>query len=242
MKTSVRELEVERHHIRQLIQASKKRLQQRELQLARHGINVDPQIPIEIDEISQRIDELEQRDLQIEQALIHMNQPITRMRKFLLDRLSAKHLIIGLMIILSMLFVIIVSYNVMNSVKFSFETDPVDFVNIYYDRINKRMYDEAFLMLSDSFKQINHCCNADGTFDDSDYVSYWNTIDSVRTIQVDVEYADQSSAILNVILLYTRIDNTQVEQNLRLYLVENISSFDNNNVWLINQAETIYNR
>lgn len=52
----------ERESLRELIRTNRRRLNQRQLQAAKYGINVDPSISIEIEDLTKEIAKLE-RDL-----------------------------------------------------------------------------------------------------------------------------------------------------------------------------------
>jgi len=88
---------------------------------------------------------------------------------------------------------------------------PKAFIQGYYDLINKRQYARSFSMLSDGFKQRNHCCKPDGSFDDIPYKEWWNTIKKVEVLQVKVKKWEPNHAIVEVKLRYNRMDGKVID-------------------------------
>ena len=90
-------------------------------------------------------------------------------------------------------------------------TSPKAFIQQYYDLINRRQYARTFSMLSDGFKQRNHCCKPDGSFDDGPYKEWWNTIKKVEILQMNVEKWEQDQAIVEIKLRYNRMDGKVID-------------------------------
>jgi hypothetical protein len=88
---------------------------------------------------------------------------------------------------------------------------PKVFIQQYYDLINKRQYARTFNMLSDGFKQRNHCCKPNGSFDDGPYKEWWNSIKKVEILQLRVEKWDQDRAVVEVKLRYNRMDGNIID-------------------------------
>ncbi|MBN1148563.1 MAG: hypothetical protein JXA78_14990 [Anaerolineales bacterium] len=97
--------------------------------------------------------------------------------------------------------------------------NPEAFIREYYSLINKRQYAKTFAMLSDGFKQRNHCCKPDGSFDEGPYKDWWNSIKKVEVLSASVKTREQNRALVEVELRYYRMDGRVVEDRHTFTLV-----------------------
>lgn len=110
--------------------------------------------------------------------------------------------------------------------------EPEEFIQDYYADISNQQYDKTWLMLSDHFKDQNHCCNADGSYQKDAYLKWWKTIKKVE--------------VLTTSLLEQNNDTATVEATLRYFkkrgrITDNKNTFklviDSANNWLIDEAK-----
>jgi hypothetical protein len=75
-------------------------------------------------------------------------------------------------------------------------TSPDQFIRDYYAAISARLYDQTWASLSDNFKKRRHCCNPDGSYKYQEYVSWWNSIESVDVLSARVENRGDSAVVV----------------------------------------------
>ena len=110
---------------------------------------------------------------------------------------------------------------------------PDDFIRFYYQAINDRRYELTFSLLSRGFKDRNHCCNVDGSYQIEPYIEWWNTIESVDIISTDVINSDNNTAQVSVTLCYyTKKGATDIDQYWYFLILDEIR-----NAWLIDIVE-----
>ena len=84
-------------------------------------------------------------------------------------------------------------------------------------------------MLSDNFKQRNHCCKPDGSFDDGPYIAWWDSIDNIKILKVDTRAQTVGNAVIDISLRYYRKDGRIVDSTHTFNLIRNSTSKS----WLI---------
>ena len=111
------------------------------------------------------------------------------------------------------------------------QVEPAQFIQDYYAGISNQQYDKTWLMLSHHFKDQFHCCNADGSYKQDDYLKWWKTIRQVDVLNVNVQEQHDSTAILKVKLRYFKRRGRIVDSTHTFKLVKDAS-----NNWLIDES------
>ncbi len=99
-------------------------------------------------------------------------------------------------------------------------SDPIEFVQAYFDTINKGDYTTAFSWLSDSFKQAHHCCNADGSYRLQPYIDWWENFSRIDIEKINLREQQSDTAIVYVYLRYYRQDGSTIDDQNFVHLTK----------------------
>jgi len=95
-------------------------------------------------------------------------------------------------------------------------TSPEEFVNYYYNSINKRDYELTWSLLSQDFRERMHNSSQGGY---QGYVEFWNTIDRVVVTGVDIISVNETSAIIIVNAIYYYKSGATTNSHQRFQLI-----------------------
>ena len=107
---------------------------------------------------------------------------------------------------------------------------PDRFIRDYYDAINQREYELAFSLLSTSFKDKYHCCGTDGSYNYNDYVDWWNSVNKVELLKVEIREQSSSRATVYALLRFYYRDGRVVDDQHIFQLIAG-----GNEGWLIDE-------
>lgn len=78
-------------------------------------------------------------------------------------------------------------------------------------------------MLSNHFKERQHCCNPDGSYAIQPYIDWWDTVQRVDVLDVDATHINSTGATVNVRLRFTYKDGRVVEDTIKWELIPDLS-------------------
>lgn len=96
---------------------------------------------------------------------------------------------------------------------------PDEFIRYYYAEISNHNYHQTWQLLSNHFKQVHHCCNADGSYQYEPYANYWDTFSNVQVTDTSTLEQNASAATIVTKIHYLRSDGRDGETSITFDLI-----------------------
>lgn len=231
-------------HYEQLLQTYRRRLHERELQAANYGIDAPPHVSVEIENLNRQIFMCEQKISELNHLLLAY-QSVPQAKRSVFGYRNIRFYIKLLVISITVILLVGAGIAVRNllllnrsSIVSSPNLDAKAFLDSYYFQLNNREYAKAFSMLSDNFKRESHCCKPDGSYDDTTYVGFWDTITKVEFSNITILNKSPDYVTVSTTLHYIRTDTSEVYSDVDISFILDKAV----NQWFIDKVNTKLNR